>query len=41
MSLYRTGDWRSEKHVPGLFYAAAYCNTHGLWESAKAITVVE
>ena len=27
--------------VPGVFYATAYCNIHGLWESAKAITVVE
>ena len=27
--------------VPGVFYAAAYCNIHGLWESAKAITVIE
>jgi superoxide reductase len=27
--------------VPGVFYATSYCNIHGLWESAKAITVVE
>ena len=27
--------------VPGVFYATAYCNIHGLWESAKAITVIE
>ena len=27
--------------VPGTFYATAYCNIHGLWESAKGITVVE
>ena len=27
--------------VPGVFYATAYCNIHGLWESAKAITIVE
>ncbi len=27
--------------VPGVFYATAYCNIHGLWESMKAITVVE
>ena len=27
--------------VPGVIYATAYCNIHGLWESAKAITVVE
>lgn len=27
--------------VPGVFYATAYCNIHGLWESAKAIAVVE
>jgi len=26
--------------VPGAFYATAYCNIHGLWESAKAIGVV-
>ena len=26
---------------PGAFYATAYCNIHGLWESAKAITVVK
>ena len=26
---------------PGVFYAAAYCDTPGLWESAKAITVIE
>jgi len=27
--------------VPGVFYATAYCNIHGLWESAKAITIIE
>ena len=27
--------------VPGVFYATALCNIHGLWESAKGITVVE
>ncbi len=32
-------DVRTE--VPGAFYATAYCNIHGLWESAKAITVVK
>jgi superoxide reductase len=26
--------------VPGIFYATASCNIHGLWESAKAITVI-
>jgi superoxide reductase len=24
---------------PGTFFATAYCNIHGLWESSKAITV--
>lgn len=32
-------DVRTE--VGGAFYATAYCNIHGLWESAKAIAVVE
>jgi len=27
--------------VPGVLYATSYCNIHGLWESAKAITVIE
>jgi len=27
--------------VPGAFYATAYCNIHGLWESAKAIAVLK
>jgi len=27
--------------VEGAIYATAYCNIHGLWESAKAIGVIE
>jgi superoxide reductase len=27
--------------VPGAIYATAYCNIHGLWESAQAIGVIE
>jgi superoxide reductase len=25
---------------PGVFYALAYCNIHGLWQSAKEINIV-
>ena len=27
--------------VSGVFYATAYCNIHGLWESTKAIAAIE
>jgi superoxide reductase len=34
-----TVDFRTS--VPGVFYATADCNIHGLWESMKPITVVK